>query len=280
PPNPSNGAAAAAVVGGAPPCATASPPPSAGGGGGIRRRGVPVEPAAGLDGPQRQPPELDEIQLRRPLRQGVTCNNGRVYKLSLTGLALGGAISPFVANCTNLQSLDLSSNELEGPIPPELYALLNLAVLNLSSNHLTGSIPPQLALCAYLNVIDFHANLLSGPIPDQLGLLARLSTFDVSYNRLSGPIPVLLANRSGPAVGLPRFNASSFVGNRDLYGYPLPPIRPRGLSVLAIIGIGLGSGLLSLVLSFTAVCIWLRVTEQAAMTPGEEGKISHLMPDY
>ncbi|CAL9115140.1 unnamed protein product [Musa textilis] len=212
--------------------------------------------------------------------QGVTCNNGRVYKLSLTGLALGGAISPFVANCTNLQSLDLSSNQLEGPIPPELSALLNLAVLNLSSNHLTGSIPPQLALCAYLNVIDLHANLLSGPIPDQLGLLARLSTFDVSYNRLSGPIPVLLANRSGLAAGLPRFNASSFTGNRDLYGYPLPPMRPRGLSVLAIIGIGLGSGLLSLVLSFTAVCIWLRVTEQAAMTPGEEGKISRLMPDY
>ncbi|RZS13455.1 hypothetical protein BHM03_00045048 [Ensete ventricosum] len=212
--------------------------------------------------------------------QGVTCNNGRIYKLSLSGLALGGAISPYVSNCTNLQSLDLSSNQLSGPVPPELSALLNLAVLNLSSNRLTGPIPPQLALCAYLNVIDLHANLLSGPIPDQLGLLVRLSTFDVSYNRLEGPIPVLLANRSGMAAGLPRFNASSFIGNRDLYGYPLPPMRGRGLSVLAIVGIGLGSGLLSLVLSFTAVCIWLRVTEQAAMMTNDEGKVSHLMPDY
>ncbi|THU63594.1 hypothetical protein C4D60_Mb01t17460 [Musa balbisiana] len=211
---------------------------------------------------------------------GVTCNNGRIYKLSLAGLALGGAISPYVSNCTNLQSLDLSSNQLAGPIPPELSALLNLAVLNLSSNRLNGPIPPQLALCAYLNVIDLHSNLLSGPIPDQLGLLVRLSTFDVSYNRLEGPIPVLLANRSGISPGLPRFNASSFVGNRDLYGYPLPPIKGRGLSVLAIVGIGLGSGLLSLVLSFTAVCIWLRVTEQAAMMAADEGKISHLMPEY
>ncbi|XP_009389449.2 receptor-like protein 44 [Musa acuminata AAA Group] len=212
--------------------------------------------------------------------QGVTCNNGRIYKLSLAGLALGGAISPYVSNCTNLQSLDLSSNQLSGPVPSELSALLNLAVLNLSSNRLTGPIPPQLALCAYLNVIDLHANLLSGPIPDQLGLLVRLSTFDVSYNRLEGPIPVLLANRSGLAAGLPRFNASSFIGNRDLYGYPLPPMRGKGLSVLAIVGIGLGSGLLSLVLSFTAVCIWLRVTEQAAMMTNDEGKVSHLMPDY
>ncbi|KAJ8497945.1 hypothetical protein OPV22_008497 [Ensete ventricosum] len=211
---------------------------------------------------------------------GITCNNGRVYKLSLSGLALGGAISPYVSNCTNLQSLDLSSNQLAAPIPPELSALLNLAVLNLSSNRLSGSIPPQLALCAYLNVIDLHSNLLSGPIPDQLGLLVRLSTFDVSYNRLEGPIPVLLANRSGLSPGLPRFNASSFIGNRDLYGYPLPPMKGRGLSVLAIVGIGLGSGLLSLVLSFTAVCIWLRVTEQAAMMATDEGKISHLMPEY
>ncbi|XP_008785726.2 receptor-like protein 44 [Phoenix dactylifera] len=208
---------------------------------------------------------------------GATCNNGRVYKLSLANLSLSGTLSPFLANCTNLQSLDLSSNALTGPIPPELSSLLNLAVLNLSANRLSGPIPPQLALCAYLNVIDLHGNALSGPIPDQLGLLVRLSTFDVSYNQLSGPIPVLLANRSG---GLPRFNVSSFIGNKDLYGYPLPPARGKGLSVLAIVGIGLGSGLLSLVLSFTAVCIWLRVTEQQATTPGEEGKISHLMPDY
>ncbi|XP_074587699.1 receptor-like protein 44 [Curcuma longa] len=212
---------------------------------------------------------------------GVTCNSGRVYKLSLSGLSLGGSISPFVANCSDLQSLDLSSNQLAGGIPPEISVLLNLAVLNLSANRLAGPIPPQLAFCAYLNVIDLHANLLCGLIPDQLGFLVRLSSFDVSYNRLDGPIPVLLANRSGvEAAALPRFNASSFVGNPNLYGYPLPPTRERGLSVLSIIGIGLGSGLLSLVLSFTAVCIWLRVTERAAMMAADEGKISHLMPEY
>ncbi|KAG6484703.1 receptor-like protein 44 [Zingiber officinale] len=211
---------------------------------------------------------------------GVTCNNGRVYKLALSGLSLGGAISPFVANCSNLQSLDLSSNQISGSIPPEISALLNLAVLNLSANRLSGAIPPQLALCAYLNAIDLHANLLSGQIPDQLGLLVRLSSFDVSYNRLEGPIPVLLANRSGVEAAAPRFNASSFVGNPDLYGYPLPPMRGKGLSVLSIVGIGLGSGLLSLVLSFTGVCIWLRVTERTAMMAADDGKISHLMPEY
>ncbi|KAJ7952716.1 Leucine-rich receptor-like kinase family protein [Quillaja saponaria] len=207
--------------------------------------------------------------------QGATCNNGRIYKLSLTNLGLRGSISPFLANCTNLQALDLSSNFLTGPIPSELQSLVNLAVLNLSSNRLDGEIPPQLALCAYLNVIDLHDNLLSGPIPQQLGLLVRLSAFDVSNNRLSGPIPTSLGYRSG---NLPRFNSSSFEANKDLYGYPLPPLKNKGLSILAIVGIGLGSGFASLVLSFTGVCIWLKFTERKMAT--EEGKISQLMPDY
>ncbi|XP_022773919.1 inactive LRR receptor-like serine/threonine-protein kinase BIR2 [Durio zibethinus] len=206
---------------------------------------------------------------------GATCNNGRIYKLSLTNLSLKGSISPFLSNCTNLQSLDLSSNSISGPIPQDLQYLVNLAVLNLSSNRLEGEIPPQLTLCAYLNVIDLHDNLFTGQIPPELGLLARLSAFDVSYNKLSGPIPASLGNRSG---NLPKFNATSFEGNEDLYGYPLPPMKSKGLSVLAIVGIGLGSGLASLVLSFTGVCIWLKITEQKMAA--EEGKISQLMPDY
>ncbi|KAH6827664.1 receptor like protein 44 [Perilla frutescens var. hirtella] len=206
---------------------------------------------------------------------GATCNNGRIYRLSLSNLSLKGAISPYLSNCTNLQSLDLSSNALSGPIPPELQSLVNLAVLNLSANALSGPIPPQLALCAYLNVIDLHDNKLSGPIPQQLGLLARLSVFDVSNNRLSGPIPASLGNRSG---NLARFNTSSFEGNKGLYGYPLPPMKSSGLSIVAIVGIGLGSGLLSLLLSFTAVCVWLRVSERRS--ENGEVKINHLMPDY
>ncbi|KAJ1381761.1 Leucine-rich repeat [Sesbania bispinosa] len=207
--------------------------------------------------------------------QGAICNNGRIYKLSLNNLSLRGTISPFLSNCTNLQTLDLSSNYLTGPIPPDLQSLVNLAVLNLSANRLEGEIPPQLTLCAYLNIIDLHDNLLTGPIPQQLGLLVRLSVFDVSNNRLSGPIPSSLSNRS---ANLPRFNASSFEGNKDLYGYPLPPLKNKGLSVMAIVGIGLGSGLASLVLSFTGVCIWLKITDRKMAL--EEGKINHLMPDY
>ncbi|KAL4590151.1 hypothetical protein LXL04_003072 [Taraxacum kok-saghyz] len=62
-------------------------------------------------------------------------------------------------------------------------------------------------------------------------------------------------------------NASSYLGNKDLHGYLLGPMKSKGLSLVAIVGIGLGSGLLS----FTVVCVWLRVTEQK-MAAEQEGK--------
>lgn len=218
-------------------------------------------------------PAVSDSHLR-----GVTCNNGRVYKLSLTNLSLRGSISPLISTCTNLQSLDLSSNQISGEIPPEIQSLSNLAVLNLSSNRLSGEISPQLARCSFLNVIDLHGNGLSGAIPQQLGTLARLSAFDVSNNRLSGQIPANLGMMRSDGNSA-RFNSSSFAGNKKLYGYPLEEReRSKGLSVMAIVGIGLGSGVASLVISFTGVCIWLKVTEKKMEE--EEGKISHSMPVY
>ncbi|MQL74044.1 hypothetical protein Taro_006406, partial [Colocasia esculenta] len=56
--------------------------------------------------------------------QGDTCNNERVYKLSLPSLSDGGIISPYLSNCTNLQSVHLSSNALDGPIPPDLQSIV------------------------------------------------------------------------------------------------------------------------------------------------------------
>ncbi|GJX62128.1 hypothetical protein Tco_1411788 [Tanacetum coccineum] len=132
--------------------------------------------------------------------------------------------------------------------------------------------PPELANCNYLNVIDLHGNVLSGNIPFQLGSLVRLSVFDVSYNKLSGVIP--------ESVGR-KFNASWFVGNKDLYGYPLSSTRKIGgsLSVVMIVCVGLGSGLLSLVLSFSVVCVWLRLSDVKRENQ-QQGKARELMPDY
>lgn len=205
---------------------------------------------------------------------GIACNNKRVYSITLNATNLAGTIPPSLADCTLLEMLDISSNRLSGPIPSSIGNLSYLVSLNLSNNQLDGSIPVELSMCAYLNVIDLHVNKLTGPIPGQIGLLQRLKVFDASDNKLSGAIPSTLSNTS---AGSPRFNVSSFKGNSDLYGYPLPMEQTSGLSVMAIVGIGLASGLVSLVVSSLAVCLWLRVTEQGYAA--QEGKISHLMSE-
>ncbi|KAJ7560294.1 hypothetical protein O6H91_04G122400 [Diphasiastrum complanatum] len=173
---------------------------------------------------------------------GITCNENRVYSIQLSSKGLGGIISSAISNCSFVSLVDFSDNNLKGEIQLGLGNLLLLSTLNLSLNGFSGAIPDALTNCTYLNVLDLHKNGLTGPIPVGLGYLQRLRVFDVSDNDLSGPIPISLANSS---TG-PRFNTTSFMGNKKLYGYPLPPPRQHNLSVVGIVGIGLGSGMLSL----------------------------------
>lgn len=206
---------------------------------------------------------------------GVTCSSSRVVSLVLSNKGLTGAISPNLSLCRNLGILDLSMNSLSGELPPGLGQLSYLMTLNVSHNQIEGPIPPEITNCSYLHELDLERNKFSGQLPAALASLQKLQTFDVSHNNLEGPIPITLSNTSD---GRPRFNASSFEGNAALYGYPLPYPKSHSLTILAIVGIGLGSGFLSLIVSFTAVCIWLRVTEQRLAA--EEGKISQLVPEY
>lgn len=212
---------------------------------------------------------------RGPTFVGVTCSSSRVVSLVLSNKGLTGTISPNLSLCRNLGILDLSQNSLTGTLPSTLGMLSYLMTLNVSHNQISGPIPAEIANCSYLHELDLEQNRFSGELPAALATLQKLQTFDVSHNNLEGPIPTGLSNTSD---GRPRFNASSFEGNPGLYGFPLPYAKGHNLSILAIVGIGLGSGFLSLIVSFTAVCIWLRVTEQRLAA--EEGKISQLVPEY
>ncbi|KAJ8424454.1 hypothetical protein Cgig2_016221 [Carnegiea gigantea] len=160
-----------------------------------------------------------------------------------------------------LERLPSPSNSFTGEILLELKDLANLAVLNLAGNRFSGQILTSLYLCAYLNVSDLHSNQLTRPMPQQLSLQVGLSTFGVSYNKLSGMLPLFIGNLSD---NLPRFNALPFQGNKGLYRYPLELYKNKGLSTMATVLIGSGSGLLSLIVSFTVVCVWLKERITAA----------------
>ena len=60
--------------------------------------------------------------------EGVSCNNERVFKLSIVGFGLDRKILPFIFNCTNLDSLDLLENCLTGEIQTKHHYLVNLSI--------------------------------------------------------------------------------------------------------------------------------------------------------
>ncbi|KAM1508055.1 hypothetical protein ACFX10_017420 [Malus domestica] len=126
---------------------------------------------------------------------GIKCNKARdrVVELDLSGKALGGTISPSLANLSSLHILDLSSNFFKGRIPGELGTLSQLGELSLSSNLLEGSIAAELGFLRKLVYLDLGSNRLTGEIPMPLFCnhsSSSLQYLDLSNNSLSGEIPL------------------------------------------------------------------------------------------
>ncbi|KAB1220075.1 hypothetical protein CJ030_MR3G005563 [Morella rubra] len=155
------------------------------------------------------------------LWNGVTCQNGRVTGLNISGFrrtrvgrqnpqfsvnALANLTLLSSFNASNfllpgpipdwfgfrmaaLQVLDLRSCSVSGALPSSLGNLTNLTSLYLSNNKLTGQIPDSLGQQLRLSVLDLSKNLLTGSIPTSTTSLGNLSFLDISSNSLSGSIP-------------------------------------------------------------------------------------------
>ncbi|XP_065851388.1 probable leucine-rich repeat receptor-like protein kinase At1g68400 [Euphorbia lathyris] len=169
---------------------------------------------------------------------GVTCNptTHRVTQLVLQNLNLTGSLHSLTllsqlrllslnhnhlssfsnfsfSSWPNLKLLYLSHNRLSGTFPPGISSLRRLHRLDLSHNYFTGNIPmSDLATLPHLLTLRLEANSFAGTIDSVYPLFSSISEFNVSDNILSGEIPSWLSN----------FPASSFSGNSDLCGSPLP----------------------------------------------------------
>ncbi|XP_052625032.1 receptor-like protein 33 [Lactuca sativa] len=152
--------------------------------------------------------------------------------------------------------VDLSNNRFEGEILGVIGCLASLIVLDLSHNSLTGQIPSVLGNISEIESLDLSCNQLTGEIPRSLAGLTFLAFLNLSHNHLGGHIP------SG--TQFTAFTASSFGGNPELCGIPLPnkcehPLAPQlqvngdgdeesgdiGVWVWAILGLVMGYVMLS-----------------------------------
>lgn len=127
---------------------------------------------------------------------GVNCSTrhpGRVTALNLSGLSLGGQITPSLGNLTFLRNLILFSNRLSGQLPP-LDRLVKLEMLYMKANLLEGYIPDALTNCSRLWMLDLSDNNLVGSIPPNIGFLLNLQHMDFSRNLLTGNIPSTISN--------------------------------------------------------------------------------------
>nr|XP_017219692.1 PREDICTED: probable LRR receptor-like serine/threonine-protein kinase At3g47570 isoform X2 [Daucus carota subsp. sativus] len=128
--------------------------------------------------------------------EGVTCGrrHQRVTRIDITSRALSGSLSPYLANLTFLQILQINNNSLYGEIPPQLGNLFRLKALNLFLNNLEGTIPANISRCSNLQHLRVGRNNLVGKLPEELGALSKLQSLVIEENSFTGRIPPFLGN--------------------------------------------------------------------------------------
>ncbi|XP_027067987.1 probable inactive receptor kinase At2g26730 [Coffea arabica] len=229
---------------------------------------------------------------------GVECNANQsyVYSLRLPGVGLVGQIpANTLGGLTQLRVLSLRANRLTGSLPPDFSNLKALRSLYLQNNRFSSEFPPSLSELTRLTRLDISHNNFTGSIPFSVNNLTRLTGLFLEDNGFTGTLPSINAplaqfnvsnNRLNGSIPqtLQKFPDSSFAGNINLCGGPLPPCNPffpspapspaslpqskpphkksKKLSTAAIIGISVAAGALLLLLLLVLLLCLLRRRKQ------------------
>ncbi|XP_062211729.1 probable LRR receptor-like serine/threonine-protein kinase At3g47570 isoform X2 [Phragmites australis] len=116
-------------------------------------------------------------------------NCSQLEVLELADLGISESIPSDIGNLIGLKTLHLVDTNISGLIPESIGKLANLTELSLYNNSLSGLIPSSVGNLTKLIKLFAHDNNLEGPIPGSLSKLNGLIALDFSINYLNGSIP-------------------------------------------------------------------------------------------
>ncbi|CAN4076511.1 unnamed protein product [Withania somnifera] len=208
---------------------------------------------------------------------GLICLNGKVTGLRLESMGLSGNLDmDTLSELTSLRTISVMNNNFQGPFPdvkkigsrlrgvflsnnrfsgelPDdaFSGMKSIRRILMANNEFTGKIPTSLLEIPKLVELQLQNNQFDGSIP---AFAQQDFQLNVANNRLEGPIPPPLSSQS----------ASSFAGNLDVCGKPMPPCPPpnegntskkkKGIPIVAIILAAVG-GLILLAIIFFALLL-------------------------
>lgn len=125
----------------------------------------------------------------------IGCDSkGHVTDFYCNRLAMGGVISPYIGNLTNLVNLTIYLCGMGGKVPNELGRLSKLKLLNLEANNFKGTIPAGITKLTQLKYLSLAINAFTGFIPAAIGSMKNLINASFSTNMLRGTIPESIRN--------------------------------------------------------------------------------------
>ncbi|XP_062183372.1 receptor kinase-like protein Xa21 isoform X2 [Phragmites australis] len=122
-------------------------------------------------------------------------NCTELQRLELDGNCLEGRVPNSLGNLSNqLQYLYMTGNQLSGDFPSGIANLRNLIIVSLSKNQFTGVVPEWLGTLKNLQLLSLYSNFFTGVIPSTFSNMTQLGVLYLFSNKFDGHIPPILGS--------------------------------------------------------------------------------------
>ncbi|XP_057848109.2 receptor-like protein EIX1 [Cryptomeria japonica] len=151
--------------------------------------------------------------------------------LNLENNCLEGELPAELGNMTSLQTLKIRRNRLNGTLPT-LANCRQLQILDVGDNRLTGNISSNgIQELSNLKILILRSNKFEGTVPADVSKIPSLQILDLSMNRLTGMIPVSISEMRGMANWSENTKVFEFEWLKDKIYVEKIIIRNKGLEL-------------------------------------------------